>query len=84
MNDISCFSELSTNLFPFIEDYPSIQSPILLMNYIKLKKENPKWKNERIAQCLNLPEAKSNNRKPSKPTFNRQKVCTKLIDNDFT
>ena len=43
------------------------------MNYIKLKKENPKWKNEKIAQCLNLPEVKINKKLP-KPSFNRQKV----------
>lgn len=84
LTNSSCFSELSTNLFPFIEDYPSIQSPVILMNYIKLKKENPKWKNEQIAQCLNLPEVKSSNKKPSKPIFNRQKVCKFFNNDDFT
>lgn len=69
------YSELVDILFPFVEDYPNVQTPENLKNYLKLNKENPEWDNDRIAQYLNLPNVKTKQNTTKKIPFNRQKVC---------
>ena len=57
-----------------MDEYPSVQSPALLMNLLKLKKENAKWTDERVAEYMKLPECQVHSKKSNKPNFNRQKV----------
>ena len=62
-------------LFPFIDDYPSVQNPVSLTSLLKLKKSNPNWKNEKHAEYLNLVECPN---KKKKIAYNRQRVKGKL------
>eukprot|EP00111_Clytia_hemisphaerica_P008471 TCONS_00024720-protein len=67
------FNELVDILFPFVEDYPSVQTPENLKNYLKLNKQNREWDDGRIAQYLNLPNVKTKQNTTKKIPFNRQK-----------
>jgi len=56
-----------------------VQKTELLMSYLKLKKTNPKWNDEKISEYLNLPEVKTK-QTTNKVVFSRQKVRKILLN----